>query len=81
MIIKVPFNYEKYLVQHQCRKYIELHMHFIKKLIHDHVLEVQYFSTDDQVADIFTKALTKVKFTKLRFMVGHMKLSLRGSRL
>eukprot|EP00253_Pinus_taeda_P020183 PITA_20183 len=25
-------------VQHQCSKHIELHMHFIRKLIHDHVL-------------------------------------------
>eukprot|EP00253_Pinus_taeda_P002185 PITA_02185 len=31
----------KYLVQHQHRKHIELHMHFIKKLAHDHVLEVK----------------------------------------
>eukprot|EP00253_Pinus_taeda_P029053 PITA_29053 len=52
-------------VQHQRNKHIELHMHFIKKLIHDHVLEVQYCSTDDQVIDIFTKALTEAKFTKL----------------
>eukprot|EP00253_Pinus_taeda_P018674 PITA_18674 len=59
----------KDLVQHQRRKHIELHMHFIKKLIHDHVLEVQCCSTYDQVVDIFTKALTEVKFTKLRFMV------------
>eukprot|EP00253_Pinus_taeda_P003559 PITA_03559 len=29
-------------VQHQRSKHIELHMHFIRKLIHDHVLEVQY---------------------------------------
>ena len=57
-------------VQHQRSKHIELHMNFIKKFIHDHVLEVQYFSVDDQVADIFTKALTKAKFTKLQFMVG-----------
>eukprot|EP00253_Pinus_taeda_P005174 PITA_05174 len=57
-------------VQHQRSKHIELHMHFIRKLIHDHVLEVQYCSTDDQVADIFTKAFTEVKFTKLQFMVG-----------
>eukprot|EP00253_Pinus_taeda_P027080 PITA_27080 len=27
-------------VQHQRSKHIELHMHFIRKLIHDHVLEV-----------------------------------------
>eukprot|EP00253_Pinus_taeda_P024571 PITA_24571 len=57
-------------VQHQHSKHIELHMHFIRKLIHDHVLEVKYCSTDDQVADIFTKALIEAKFTKLRFMVG-----------
>jgi len=60
----------KYPVQHQRSKHIELHMHFIRKLIHDHVLKVQYCSTDDQVADIFTKALTEAKFTKLRYMLG-----------
>eukprot|EP00253_Pinus_taeda_P010966 PITA_10966 len=59
----------KGLVQHQYNKHIELHMHFIRKLIHDHVLEVQYCSTNDQVADIYTKALTEAKFTKLRFMI------------
>eukprot|EP00253_Pinus_taeda_P022773 PITA_22773 len=52
-------------VQHQHNKHIELHMHLIRKLIHDHIPEVQYCSTDDQVADIFTKALTEAKFTKL----------------
>eukprot|EP00253_Pinus_taeda_P023562 PITA_23562 len=60
----------KYPFQHQHSKHIELHMHFIRKLIHDHVLEVQYCSTVDQVADIFTKALTEARFTKLRFMIG-----------
>jgi len=49
-------------------------MHFITKLIHDHILEVQYGSTDDQVADIFTKA----KFTKLRFMVGVQEVVTKG---
>eukprot|EP00253_Pinus_taeda_P035498 PITA_35498 len=68
----------KDLVQHQHNKHIELHMHFIRKLIHDHVLEVKYFSTDDQVGDIFTKALTKVKFTKLRFMVGVQEVVTKG---
>eukprot|EP00253_Pinus_taeda_P011050 PITA_11050 len=65
-------------VQHQRSKNIELHMHFIRKLIHDHVLEVQYCSTDDQVADIFTKSLTEAKFTKLRFMVGVQEVVTKG---
>eukprot|EP00253_Pinus_taeda_P028041 PITA_28041 len=68
----------KDLVQHQRNKHIELHMHFIRKLIHDHVLEVQYCSTDDQVADIFTKALSETKFIKLRFIVGVQEVVTRG---
>ena len=67
-------------VQHQRSKHIELHMHFIRKLILDHVLEVQYCSTDDQVADIFTKALTEAKFTKLRFMVGVQEVVTKGGQ-
>eukprot|EP00253_Pinus_taeda_P026492 PITA_26492 len=65
-------------IQHQCSKHIELHMHFIRKLIHDHVLEVQYCSTDDQVADILTKALTEAKFTKLRYMLGVQEVVTKG---
>ena len=57
-------------VQHQRMKHIELHIHFIKKLIHDRVIEVQHCPTNDEVADIFTKALTEAKFTKLRSMLG-----------
>eukprot|EP00253_Pinus_taeda_P024819 PITA_24819 len=56
--------------QHQHNKHIELHMHFIRNVIHDHVLELQYCSVDDQVANIFTNALVEAKFTKLRLMVG-----------
>jgi hypothetical protein len=55
----------KDLVQHQRSKHIELHMHFIRKLIHDQVIEVLFFPTEDQVADIFTKSLTEAKFSKL----------------
>eukprot|EP00253_Pinus_taeda_P002132 PITA_02132 len=65
-------------VQHQCSKHIELHMHFIRKLIHDHVLELQYCSIDDQVADIFANALTKAKFSKLRFMVRVQEVVTKG---
>ena len=45
-------------------------MHFIRNLVHDHVIEVLYCPIDDQVADIFTKSLTEAKFSKLRSMLG-----------
>ena len=65
-------------VLHQRSKQIELHMHFIRNLVHDCVLEMLYCSTDDQVADIFTKSLTKVKFSKLRSMLGLQECVLKG---
>ena len=57
-------------VIHQCNKHIDLHMHFIRNLVHDCVLEVLFCPTDDQVVDIFTKSLIEAKFSKLRSMLG-----------
>ena len=51
-------------------KHIELHIQFIKNMIHHRVLEVQYCPTNDQVADIFAKALTEAKITKPRSILG-----------
>ena len=53
-------------------------MHFIKKLINDHILEVLYCPIEDQVADIFTTTLTEAKFTKLRPMVGVQEVVIKG---
>ena len=49
-------------VQNQRSKYNELHMHFIKKLIHDHVLEVLFCLTNDLIENIFTKSPMKQCF-------------------
>jgi hypothetical protein len=65
-------------VQHQRSKNIELHMHFIRKLIHDQVIEVLIFPTEYQVADIFTKSLTEAKFSKLRSMLGVQEVVIKG---
>jgi hypothetical protein len=45
-------------------------MNFIRNLIHDQVIEVLFFPTEYQVANIFTKSLTEAKFSKLRSMLG-----------
>ena len=44
-------------------------IYFIINIVHDRVLEVLFFPTDDQVPDIFTKSLIEVKFSKLRSML------------
>jgi hypothetical protein len=53
-------------------------MHFIRKLIHDQVIEVLFCPAKDQVADIFTKSLTKAKFSKLRSMLGFQEVFIKG---
>ena len=65
-------------MQHQHNKHIELHVHFIRNLTSDYILEVLYFPTEDQVADIFTKTLTEVNFTKLRLMSGVQEVVIKG---
>ena len=68
----------KDLVLHQHNKHIELHMNFIRNLVHDSVIEVLNCSTDDQVADIFIKSLIEVKFSKLWSMLGVQECVLKG---
>jgi hypothetical protein len=53
-------------------------MNFIRKLIHDQVIEVLFCPIDDQVANIFTKYLTKAKFSKLRSMLGVQEVVIKG---
>jgi hypothetical protein len=65
-------------VQHHHSKHIELHRHFIRKLIYDQVIAVLFFPTEDQVVDIFTKCLTEAKFSKLRSMLGVHYLFIKG---
>lgn len=53
-------------VYHARSKHIEVHHHFVRDLIERQEVEFQFCRTEDQLADIFTKALSIVKFTKFR---------------
>jgi hypothetical protein len=64
-------------VQNHHNKHIKLHMHLIRKIIHDQVIDVLFFPTEDQVADIFTKSLIEAKFSKLRSMLGVHKVFIK----
>jgi len=69
------------LVYHARTKHIEVHYHFIREKILAKEIDLIHVSTEDQVADIFTKALSTDKFRKFRKMLGVLEvdLSLRGS--
>ena len=51
-------------------KHIEVRYHFIKQSVAENQLEVKYIATNDQPADIFTKALEKIKHERFCAMIG-----------
>jgi len=58
-----------------------VHYHFIKKKVLAKEIDLIHVSTEDQVVDIFTKALGINKLRKFRKMLSVLEvdLSLRGS--
>eukprot|EP00253_Pinus_taeda_P030054 PITA_30054 len=57
-------------LQRQQTKHIEIHMHYIRDLVHDRVIDLQFCPSTEQTVDIFTKTFTKQKFRSLRDHLG-----------
>jgi hypothetical protein len=57
-------------VFHERSKHIELRYHFIRDYIEKGLIDAKYINTKDQLADILTKALRRVKFQELRSRIG-----------
>lgn len=47
-------------------KHIDVKYHFVHELIRDKVINISYCPTNDQIADILTKPLERVKFQRFR---------------
>ena len=45
-------------------------MHYIRGLVHDRVISLQYYPSIEQTANIFTKDFTEKTFTYLRYLLG-----------
>jgi hypothetical protein len=50
---------------HDRSKHIEICYHFIRDIVQRGALKLQYISTDEQVVDVMTKHLSRVKFETL----------------
>ena len=57
-------------VTKQRTKHVEIPMHYIKELVHDRTILLQYFPTDEQIVDILTKRFSKNKFIYLCSLLG-----------
>lgn len=65
------------LVFHNRTKHIACKYHFIRNAVEDKEIEVAYCRSEDQVADIFTKALAKDRFIYLRELLGVQQQDIR----
>ena len=52
-------NISKNHVMHTKKKYIDIKYHYMRKLIQDKKLRMEYVNTKEQLVDIFTKVLPK----------------------
>lgn len=77
---KSAIELSKNPVLHGRSKHIDIKYHFIRELVREKVIEVDYCRTEDQVADIFTKALKMETFVKLKKMLGMSKFEELGLR-
>ncbi|KAK2390880.1 gag-protease polyprotein [Trifolium repens] len=59
-------NISKNPIQHSSTKHIDIRHHFIRDLVEDKVVTLEHVATNNQLADIFTKALDASKFETLR---------------
>ena len=57
-------------VHHNRTKHIDTRYHFIRQCIEDNNIEITFIRTEDQLADIFTKALGRMKFQEMRSRIG-----------
>jgi len=57
-------------VHHDRSKHIDTKFHFIRECIEEGKVEVEHVGTADQLADIFTKSLGRVRFVELRSALG-----------
>ena len=59
---------------HKRTKHIDIRFHYIRECVADGVVELEHVRTDDQLADILTKALGRIRFAELRRQLGVVKV-------
>jgi hypothetical protein len=58
------------LVFHDRSKHIEIRYHYIRDMVQRGAIKLQYVSMDEQVANVLTKPLSRVKFEHFRDNLG-----------
>ena len=67
---KSAINLSKNPIQHSKSKHIEIWYHFIRDLVEEKILWLEFINTENQKVDIFTKPLDGPWFESLRRTIG-----------
>ena len=63
---------------HGKSKHISIKVHYIRKLVKNQEIELKFYKSENQVADIFTKPLKMDVFEKLKMMLGVIDFTIQG---
>ena len=66
-------------VFHERSKHIDIQLHFIRDLVAEKIVELKFVTSENQKADILTKALALSTFENLRKKLGVTNFESRGS--
>ena len=55
---------------HQRTKHIDIKYHFLRERVNMGEISLKYVNTNDNLSDIFTKAIEHRRFTRLRDLLG-----------
>ena len=59
---------------HDKSKHIEINYHYIRDMVQRGVVKLQYVVTDEQIVDVLTKPLARLKFEYFKENLGVLKI-------
>ena len=68
-------NISKNPCQHKRTEHIDIHHHFLRDNVEKRLISMNFCATNKQIADIFTKALSREQFERNRLKLGLIKIT------